>query len=203
MRNVKSFQPRTWALLAGSMMCTLTAHLLGGTDSAHDAIDKASEKLKEFVDKTGGCIEAIQDYLNHHTWGGIVSDPATSDVATLSDAKLNGHSHAVAVHPGDKISGTVKAVLNKDQCSSLAFYRVVLGFQGQGGQTTVCNYFGAVAGESQESFTLTAPAEPGLYQIRFRVVKAFTEAEALNNWVDADNNEPDASTTIGIVYVKG
>ncbi len=171
-------------------------------DKIKKGIEEASDFLKKEVDNISGDIKAVQEYLDNYSWKGIIQDHATSGVATLSHLKLNGHSRAAAVQPGEKIEGILHCHLDPQKCNSLSFYRVLIGIKGVGPQVTVCNYLGASAGDSKEKFILTAPEAKGIYQIRFRVVESFLESEALQAWADAQGQEPDASTTIGVIVVK-
>ena len=167
-----------------------------------DAIDHAAKTLKEEVDKLGENKDALQDYLSHYDWKGMIQDHASSGPATLKHLKMNGHSKIVVVGPGEKIEGGVVCVLDRDACSPLSFYRVVLGIKGEEAQTTIGNELGIVAGESLETFSLHAPKNPGLYQVRFRLVEGFRKGKALESWIDEEGKEPDASTTIGVIFVR-
>ena len=178
----------------------------GWTRSARDTIkgwvEESSEALKKGVDELGNDFNAIQDYLNHYHWKGVLEDTATSGVATLKHLELNDHSRAVIVKPGEKIDAEVKCILDSEQCSIFGLYRIVIGIKGEGPQTVIGNESGLIAGTSREKFTLKAPDKPGVYQIRFRPVDAFFQSAALNAWRDKEGNEPDGTTTIGIIVVK-
>ena len=115
--------------------------------------------------------------------------------------QLNSHPKVVVVRPGERIEGVVLCGLDRDKASALSVYRVVLGIKGQGPQRTIVKW-GAVGGESIESFDLIAPPTQGIYQIRFRVVESLLEDSALNAWIDENGNEPDLTTTIGLIFVK-
>lgn len=167
-----------------------------------DAIDDVADFLKKGVDAVGDNIDALQNYLDNYHWKGIVQDEAASGPATLRHLHLNDHRRAIAVRPGEKIEGTIQCALDSSRCSSLSLYRIVLGIKGKGPQTTIGNELGAAARETLEKFTLTAPDEPGIYQIRFRVVESLFESSALDSWMDERGNEPDGTTTIGIILVK-
>lgn len=171
-------------------------------DKIKGFIDDVSDALKNAVDAFGNNLAAIQNYLENYHWKGMIQDEAVSGAVTLKHLQLNGHSKAVVVRPGERIEGVVLCNLDREQCSSLSLYRVVLGIKGKGAQTTIGNQFGIVAGESLEQFVLIAPAEPGLYQIRFRLAEGLLKGTALNAWVDENGNEPDGTTTIGVVLVK-
>ncbi len=165
-------------------------------------IEDVSDFLKKEVDKVAGSVEAVQEYLDHYSWKGVIQDHTTSGVATVGHLKLNGHSKAVVVHAGDKIEGELHCYLDSDKCSKLSFYRVIVGLKGAGPQVSLCNYLGAVAGKSVEKFTLKAPQAAGVYQVRFRVVESFSESDAFGEWADEKGQEPEASTTIGVIIVK-
>ena len=106
------------------------------------------------------------------------------------------------VRPGERIKGIVQCQVDRDQCSALSLYRIVVGIQGKGPQITIGNELGMTAGESLEQFDLIAPAEPGIYQVRFKLVEALFEQTAFEKWLDENGHEPDATTTIGVIVVK-
>jgi hypothetical protein len=171
-------------------------------DKIKDLVDDVSDSLKNTIDKIGDNLADVQDYLDHHHWKGLVQEEATSDAVTLKHLYLNDHPKAVVVKPGERITGIVQCNLDREQCSALKLYRVVLGIKGQGAQTTIGNELGIIAGESLENFVLVAPIKPGVYQIRFRLVASLFEANALDAWVDKKGDEPDGTTTIGVIVVK-
>jgi len=140
--------------------------------------------------------------LNNYSWKGIIQDHASSGPATLKDLKMNGHHKVVVVDTCDTIECEVMCNLDRSKCAAFSVYRVVLGIKGLGAQTTIGNEFGIVAGESREKFTLHAPRKPGLYQVRFKPVESLLERTALESWTDEHGEEPDASTTIGIILVR-
>ncbi len=185
-------------------LTSLTTPLLGKTpeQKIKEAIDQVADALKSGVDQLEDDFEAIQEYFDHYPWKGLIEDKVQSGPATLKDLRLNDHKRAIVVHPGQRIEGEVKCSLKGEQLSPHELYRVVIGIKGQGAQTTICNYLGAVARDTLEKFVLTAPREPGIYQIRFRVVEKFLESDALAAWKDAEGNEPDGSATIGLIFVQ-
>lgn len=166
-------------------------------DKIKKTVDQAADSIKSAVDSIGNDISAVQNYFDNYHWKGIMQEEATSGVATLRNLHLNGHGVAVAVKPGERIVGEVDCSIDREACSSLGYYRVVIGIHNRGGQTTIGNSVGLSAGESHEQFVLIAPSEPGLYQIRFQTVDAYFESSALSEW-----NDPDGTTTIGLILVK-
>lgn len=171
-------------------------------DKIKEKIDDFADSLKHAVDKCGDDMAAIQSYLDHYHWKGVIQDEAASGPANLKYLQMNGHSRVVVVKPGERIKGIVVCNLDRDKCSALNLYRVLLGIKGVGAQTTIGNELGLAAGESLEEFSLIAPAVPGIYQVRFKVVEKLLESSALDAWTDEKGNEPDGTTTIGLIVVK-
>jgi hypothetical protein len=203
--DMKTVRPKSLLFLFVTAL-SMTSSSLGWanniTDKAKETLEQATESLKSGIDNLGDDFKAIQDYLDNYSWKGIIQDKASSGAVTLKHFELNDTSKVVVVKPGETVEGVVKCHLNKELCSSLYLYRVVLGIKGQGPQTTIGNELGIVAGKSEEKFVLTAPQEPGIYQIRFRLVESLFESKAFDAWLDEEGNEPDASTTLGILVVK-
>lgn len=204
---MKNHTYKLWTVMCvfiSSLLLVNSANLYAKdlSEKIKHGIDNVADHLKKDVDKLKGDYEAAQKYFDHYTWKGVIEDHTTSGVATLGPLKLNGHSKAVVVHPGEKVECEVQCSLDREKCSALSLYRIVVGLKGLGAQTTLCNYLGVVAGDSVEKFILTAPLDLGVYEVRFRVVESLTETEALNAWVDAQGNEPDRTTTIGVMIVK-
>ncbi len=147
-------------------------------------------------------MSAIQEYLQNYHWKGLIQDHAASGIVTLSHLEMNGPHKAVMVKPGERIEGSVQCAFDPLNTSAFSLYRVVLGFKGEGGQTTICNCFGSLAGNTIENFVLIAPTEPGVYQVRFRVAEALLAKTAIMEWKDSNGEEPDGTTTIGLIVVN-
>ncbi len=203
MKNAK-FMPATVACLVA--VFGLAHPEMGWAKSARDTIkgwvEESSDTIKKGIDELGDDLNGIQDYLNHYHWKGVLEDAATSGPVTLKHLELNDHSRAVVVKAGEKIDAEVKCILDPEQCSIFGLYRIVVGIKGEGPQAVIANESGLIARKSRESFTLIAPDKPGLYQIRFRPVDAYFQSTALHAWKDEAGNEPDGTTTIGIIVVK-
>lgn len=203
MKNSK-FQPVATVCLV--MLLGLAPSSSGWAGSIGDKvkgwIEEGSEAIQKGVDELGDDFASIQDYLDQYHWKGIIQDTAGSGSATLKQLKLNEHSRVIIVKPGEKIEAKAKCNVDADTSSAFSLYRIVVGLKGVGPQAVIGNELGFYAGKTREKFTLVAPEEPGMYQIRFRLVEAFSKTTALNAWTDAEGNEPDGLTTIGIIFVK-
>ncbi len=100
------------------------------------------------MDKIGDNLVDIQNYLDNYDGKGLIQDEAASGAATLKHLQLNGHSRAVVVRPGERVEGIVQCNLDRNKCSALGLYRVVIGISGKGGQTSIGNDLGIAVGES-------------------------------------------------------
>lgn len=166
------------------------------------ASERAEAALKSALEKIKDDAQAVRDYLSNHCWKDIIHDDAVSGPVTLKNLTLNGYPKAVLAQPGETVEATVDCNLDREKCNSLSFYRIVVGLKGVGAQTTIGNELGIVAGPSKEKFSLVAPQEPGIYQIRYTVAETVFEKKARHSWVDKKGNEPSAATTIGVIVVQ-
>ena len=167
-----------------------------------EAFHQSSEAVKKGIETLGDDFVKIQDYLENFSWEGIMPEKTSSGVQTLNNLKLNDHGRVIVARPGETVRGEVICLLDSDEATPLKIYRAVIGLYGVGPQTTVGTSLGAYGGSSKEEFFLTAPKEPGIYQIRFRAADNFLQCNALDAWFDEKGEEPNASTIIGIIYVK-
>jgi hypothetical protein len=207
MRNQGNKSPKllTWISPLAAVLCCVSAtqaHAKDVETKAKEYIDQSAGVLKKGIDKLGDDSAKIQDYVENYPWKGIIQDKASSGAETLSHLRLNHRGNVIAVHPGEKVEGKVICSLNSDLAHALSVYRVVIGLHGKGPQTTIGASLGVASGSSKEKFSFAAPSEPGIYQIRFRTADNYLESKALDAWVDENGKEPDASTTIGIIYVR-
>jgi hypothetical protein len=197
--RTKTLRPLVYFLVAFTSVAGFAS---SDHSKADGVIDKVAHAIKHAISKMEADADAIQSYFDSYKWKGIIEDEVTFDKVTLEHFRLNGHSKAIIVNPGERIEGKVHCILDRKQCSPLHFYRVVLGIKGEGAQTTIGNEFGLTAGESKEKFTLIAPERSDLYQVRFKVVDSLFKGNALDAWKDEQGNEPDAHTTVAFIFVK-
>ena len=199
----------TWkAANSRFIVMAVTLLALGSSDSAwgqentedkiKSGIDTTADALKKAVEKIGDKLEDIQDYFHKK-----FHEQTSVGPATVTDVKFNDHSLAAIVKPGERIEGQLKCTLDKDKIKDIKYHRLILGFKGEGAQTSIGSGVGYFADkESKEKFVLIAPSKPGFYQVRFRPVESYTEHEALKQWKDDKGQEPDKKNTIGLIYVK-
>lgn len=164
------------------------------------SLDKGSDRLSPDTKNKKSDWQSIEKSLLDYDWEGLIPERAFYGPATLSHLKLNGNKRVAVVRPGEKITGEVVCNLNREDCSALKLYRVVLGFKDREGQTTVFNHFGLRAGKEKDQFVLTAPQQKGIYQLGFRVVEAALESTALDAWESSEGE--DKTPTIGLIIVS-
>ncbi len=201
MRNLKTLSLATASLI----LLGLAQPNNGWSDSIGDKvkeyIDNATEALKNGIDKLEGNFAAIQDYLDHYPWKGIIQTEATSGPVTVGHLKLNGHSKAIVAAPGQTIAAEVKCAFDPDKSTFFGHYEIVIGLKGLGPQVVIGSE-GLADGKTKEEFTLVAPETRGIYEIRFRPAKIIFKLPAFSEWLDSEGHEPDAKTTIGLIVVK-
>ncbi|HEY2811467.1 MAG TPA: hypothetical protein VGJ00_08790 [Rhabdochlamydiaceae bacterium] len=202
MKNTKFSSFVSAGLLAVSVIFSSPIWANSKGDKVKECIDNFSDALKKKTDELGDDVRAVQDYLDNYHWKGLIEEQASSGPITLKYLELNGHSRAVWVQPGEKIEAEVICKLDAEKSSVTSLYRVVVGIKGEGPQVVIGHESGLFSGKKIEKFTLRAPEKPGVYQIRFRSVDAYFKSTAFDAWKDEEGNEPDGTTTIGIIVVK-
>ncbi len=157
------------------------------------------EQLKKGIEQASDA----QDYLDSYNWKHLLEKKPYSNAITITEIKFNGHPCGVVVKPGEKIEGKLRFELDRKECRDMRYHRIILGFKDLGAQTSIGAGLGFFAHkDGKEKFELTAPKEPGLYQVRFRHVQAFSEDDALAKWVDSKKRQPYSRTTLGFVLVR-
>lgn len=169
--------------------------MIGFSSVAFSAEDESTlDQLKAALEKAGDKIEEMTKALEEYDWKGAYQDATSFGPISLSDTTINGHSRAKVVAPGEKLSCETTVWVNKDKMKDLKLQRILVGIKDLGPQTS----FGIPSDkEKKETFTLTAPTEPGLYQIRFRPVVGSND-----QWLDAEGKQPNFTYTIGVIWVK-
>ena len=130
-------------------------------DQIAASLQEVTHSLEDELRQVGNNPSSIRTAVEKYNWNRYLPDRANYGPATLSGLKLAGGKKAVIARPGELIEGEVVCSLDRDQCSALSLYRVVLGIKNQGGQTTIFNHFGLRAGKETDRFTLTAPSTEG------------------------------------------
>jgi len=176
-------------------------------DAASEAADKmkvAYENLKKYMSESA---DKFKERVQTYNWNGVIHDKVTVGATTIKDITFNGRRPAIVVKPGERVDVGLTCQLDTNKVKDHRYHRVLIGFKGmEQPEKTIGEGFGLIDKDSREEFTLTAPREPGAYEIRFQPVAAGGyipyPGEAKRQWLDCNLNDPDSRTTIGVILVK-
>jgi hypothetical protein len=186
-----------------SCLLFLSHDLSAGKHEVKETIQQGADLFKKGVDKCGDKVDDLKEYVRTYNYKELIQERAVSGPATITHVEFNDYPLAVVARPGERIDGKLHYYLDKDQCKDLKYHRLLIGIHEDGPQTAVGIGLGYLADqENKERFTLHAPKQPGVYQVRFRSVENFTEGEAKKHWLDAEGQAPSAMQTIGVIVVK-
>lgn len=164
--------------------------------------NKAEKKFYELEFKfrqAKADVEAIREYLDRDQNMAILSDEVTTGPVTVTQMQFNDSKKALIVKASDEVISSCEVNLDEAKCKTGASYFVVFGIKDKGPQIALGPIDG---GASSINFSFTAPDKIGVYQIRFRVVEAKTEEEALFGWFNEAGNEPAANSTLALLIVR-
>lgn len=167
-------------------------------DQVADSLEKARGIIQDEMSQFGSNIKMVQQRLNQYEWKQYIPERATSGVASLSDLRLNGHRKVVVARPGEPIKAQVICDYDRDECSALKVYRVVVGIKNKGAQVSIGKHIGLRAGKELEEFEIMAPKDPGIYEIGFKTVQAAFESDAMHEWNEGSNSQ---IRRIGLIIV--
>lgn len=102
----------------------------------------------------------------------------------------------IYVAPGMVVTGFAQYEIDRGTDSTIN--QIIVGFDKGGAQTAIYN--GGSLSKGTAHFSLTAPQEPGVYEVRFRYAQAYTAVDAVKYWWNVDG-APSEQSTIGLVIV--
>jgi hypothetical protein len=162
------------------------------------ADESTMDKLKEALQQSGEKIQEIAKSIQDYDWKGTVEDAVYVGPAFVTGATFNGQSRFAVVKPDEAISCEITVDVDENRMKDLKFRGLLFGIKDVGPQALIS----IEAGKKTEKFTLKAPSETGVYQVRFRPVVSLNMNNAQNDWVDAEKNQPSLKSTVGIIIVK-
>lgn len=109
---------------------------------------------------------------------------------------LTEKGKVVYAAPGMQIQAFAQYSLDRGKDGSIN--QIIVGYDKGGAQKAIYN--GGTIDKGMVNFTLTAPSEPGIYEVRFRPAQAYSGPEAVKYWWNVDG-APTEQTTIGLVIV--
>lgn len=140
-------------------------------------------------------------YFHKYPWLALMMDELTYGPITIWDVHLNKGSPLVVAKPGEIINGQLRYRVDSTNQEAFHTYHLVVGLQGIGAQDCVTHTWGVWDNSGRERFTLKAPLEPGVYEVRFVYHEAPTCEEARSVW-NSEGGEPSSFATIGAIIVE-
>lgn len=143
---------------------------------------------------------SIKDYIKEFPWIGLISNEITYGPITISNVHINDSDKLVFAHPGEILHGNLRYKVNSDK-EKLNFHHLVIGIEGEGAQDCVMHSMGLWDTKGKGKFKLTAPTDPGVYQVRFLYNEGITCSKARDAW-NKGLQEPSSAATIGVIIVQ-
>lgn len=112
------------------------------------------------------------------------------EVSNVMFSSKRNSGKVVYATPGELIKGQADCAFYRPKLCE-EYFQVIVGLNGIGAQDGIC----------EGSFTLIAPQEAGIYEVRFRYAHAYDLEEAIENWWEVDKAPP-SQATIGLVIVS-
>jgi hypothetical protein len=143
--------------------------------------------------------DKINKWISECPYIGLVAKEVTYGPITLKHFDLEDKGRVVMAQPGEKIHGTVHYKVDVSELDSLHLHHIILGIKNGGDQTCLTHALGVWDSKGKASFSLTAPEEKGVYEIRFDYQTCLTCNDALKHWSE---DPPSPKATVGIVIVE-
>lgn len=141
----------------------------------------------------------LKKYANQLPGKGFISDSVEIEGIKLSNFSFMGGKRIISCSPSDLIDCQIDYEIKDDELSSAKIHYFMVGFHNEGPQTTMKRVLGFMSDSGTAKFSLEAPKEEGVYEIRFAHGTGITLDQASEDWWD---NPPSSNTTMGIVIVK-
>src|SRR5690606_17033991 len=103
-------------------------------------------------------------------------------------------------HPGDKVTAMVDYEIDSDQLSSFHLHHFIYGLDPSGPQGCLIKTLALTDSSGSAEFTLKAPQDKGVYQVRFCHSQGLTYDKAHETWWKKVN--PNAITVMGVMIVE-
>lgn len=140
----------------------------------------------------------LEKYANELPGKGFVSDEVEVEGIKLQNFKFMGGKKAVSCSPSDLIECQVDYETDKEEISAPKVHYFIVGFHHEGPQETIKRTLGFMSDSGTAKFSLQAPKEAGVYEVRFAHGTGITFDQASEDWWE---NPPESNTTMGIVIV--
>lgn len=152
--------------------------------------------------------DSIGDYVKDVPGIGLISDEVNFEGITLKNLAFvkedEQGEHTVSdkyviTEPGSLHKVHADYELDSDVLSNLDLHHFIYGLYDDGPQGCLLHSLGVMSGKGFLDFTVKAPEEPGVYQLRFCHAQGYASYEHVKDkwWRNASVN-----TIMGIVVVK-
>ncbi len=152
-------------------------------------------------DQTPNKKTKVSDYFQEFPWVGLIANEITYGPIVVSDVHINNQEKLLFVRPNEKIKGSLNYKIDASKLDSMHLYHLVIGMTNVGAQDCITHSFGLWNSSGHSHFTLTAPSEPGFYQVRFCYFEGLTCQAARNAW-NSRNGDPSSSATLAVIIVQ-
>lgn len=179
MEDVMKMQSPQKNLFLGALFVTAACALpLNAVDSPKDKINK---------------------WINECPYIGLVAKEVTYGPITLKHFDLDDKGRVVIAQPGEKIHGTVYYKVESGQLDAFHLHHIILGIKNGEDRSCLTHALGVWDSKGKAHFSLAAPAEKGVYEIRFDYQTCLTCDDAFQHW---NEDPPSSKATVGIVIVE-
>lgn len=148
---------------------------------------------------TESVTDKLKDWTHSYPWVGMISDEVHYGPITIKDVNLGGDGRLVFAKPGEKVEVKLKYEIDANQLDSWNIHHVIVGLKNQEAQCCISHSLGVWDKKGKKTFTLEAPMEKGLYELRFDYQDAVLCSDAKSAW---RNDQPSSRATIGVIIVE-
>lgn len=153
-----------------------------------------SESLTEEIKRD------IKKYTNEMPAIGMIMDKVEYDGVTLSNFRFQNGKKYIICSPNDSVTAHVEYEIDSDKLATFHLHHFIYGLDPSGPQGDLFKTLGFRDSTGDAEFTLKAPKEKGLYQVRFCHGEGVTYEKAKDAWLKKGN--PPEKTIMGVVLVR-
>lgn len=151
-------------------------------------------------------IEKKYEQLQHHInilekrVALLEKDDTVYGPITVSHIKFDETKHYAVVLPGQTIDCVFQYKLDSSNEKFLSKNHLIVGLKAVAAENCATHLYGVWDSQGEAKFKLTAPLNPGEYEVRIAYRPGETCQEALNSWTIL-GDEPGSYATIGFLRV--
>jgi hypothetical protein len=143
----------------------------------------------------------LKNYFRECPWLGLITSEISYGPIKISEVNIHDGDKFAIVAPEEILNGSLKYKIKSKDLEVFHLYHLVVGIKKEGAQDCITHTLGFWNSKGKGSFTLVAPKEPGIYEVRFMLTDGLTCQAARNAWNEG-GKEPSNAATIGVVIVE-